>query len=146
MFKKALIAFMAAVVVTLSSPIVAVYLEKTNDISFAQDTGLDSGSFMFDLSTVTHEGITGTTRQKFSRGGINYIFERVITFMAATIGGMSVLFMSIGGLMIMTSFGNDGQISKGKTFIKYSLIGLAFSLGAYVIVTAVQLLIASIYA
>ena len=107
---------------------------------------LEEGGFTFDLSSITHEDITGSSRQRWIRGGINYVFERVISVLAATIGGMSVLVMSYGGLLILSSAGNENMYQKGLNYIKYSLIGLAFALGAYIIVTAVQLLIKSIYA
>ena len=115
----------------------------------AQDVpgeGLDEPGFMFDLSVITHEDITGSSRQKWIRGGINYIFERIVGVMAATIGGLSVLVMSYGGFLILSSAGNENQSQKGKSYIKYALIGLVFTLCAYLLVSAVQLLIRSIYA
>jgi len=107
---------------------------------------LDDPDFMFDLTTITHEKIAGSTRQSWIRQGINYIFERIVGVLAATIGGLSVLMMSYGGFLILSSAGNENMSTKGKNYIKYSLIGLAFALGAYIMVNAVQLLIRSIYA
>lgn len=107
---------------------------------------LDDSGFMFDLTPITHESIAGSTRQGWIRQGINYIFERIVNVLAATIGGLSVLMMSYGGFLILSSAGNENQSQQGKNYIKYSIIGLAFALGAYVLVNAVQLLIRSIYA
>lgn len=107
---------------------------------------LDDPDFMFDLSTITHEKIASSTRQSWIRGGINYIFERIINVMAATIGGLAVLMMSYGGFLVLSSAGSETQSQQGKNYIKYSLIGLAFALGSYIMVNAVQLLIRSIYA
>jgi hypothetical protein len=107
--------------------------------------GLDEGGFMFDLSVITHEDITGGSRQHWIREGINYIFERIIGVMAATIGGLSVLVMSYGGFRILASRGDDNEVTKGKAYIKYSIMGLVFALGAYLLVSAVQILIRSIY-
>ena len=107
---------------------------------------LDDSGFMFDLTPITYEKIAGSTRQGWIRQGINYIFERIVTVLAATIGGLSVLMMSYGGFLILSSAGNENQSQQGKNYIKYSIIGLAFALGAYVLVNAVQLLIRSIYA
>lgn len=106
---------------------------------------IDSGAFMFDLTNVTHQSIEGTVRQGWIRGGINYFFERIIGFLAAVIGSLAVLMLSVGGFMMLSSGGDETRYEKGKNYAKYSLIGLAVTLMAYVLVTLVQLLITSIY-
>jgi len=107
---------------------------------------IDSTSFMFDLSGITHEGIEGSTRQGWIRKGINYFFERIIGFMAAIIGGLSVLMLTLGGFLMLASAGNENMHTQGKNMAKFSVIGLAVVLSAYILVTLVQLLITSIYA
>lgn len=144
MFKKFLLMIFAALTVLVVAPIAMHHFEAVR-AQEATSGELDSAGFMFDLSSITHEKITGSTKQSFIREGINYFFERIITFMAATIGGLAVLFMSIGGFLVLTSAGDQNQLDKGKNFIEYSAIGLVFALGAYVIVTGVQLLIQNIY-
>lgn len=106
---------------------------------------LDSEYFTFDVGVVTDDAITGSVTQRWIRGGANYFFGRVIGLMAGVIGGLSVLMMTYGGFLILTSAGSD-QYDKGVDYIKYSAIGLAVVLSAYIIVNAVQLLIQSIYA
>jgi hypothetical protein len=106
---------------------------------------IDSGNFMFDLSPITHEAIEGSTRQSWIRQGINYFFERAIGFMAAVIGGLSVLMLSIGGFLMLSSGGSEQRYEQGKTIAKFALVGLAVTLSAYIMVTLVQLLISSIY-
>jgi hypothetical protein len=145
MFKKFLLMVFAALVVLVVAPIAMQRFEHAAAQDAATSGELDSAGFMFDLGSITHEKITGGTKQSFIRKGINYFFERIITFMAATIGGLAVLFMSIGGFLVLTSAGDQNQLDKGKNFIQYSAMGLVFALGAYVIVNAVQLLIANIY-
>lgn len=115
------------------------------DVGTAPSGALDSGGFQFDLGVVTHEDIEGSVRQNWLRRGINYFFERVITAMAALIGTFAVLMMVIGGFMVLISAGNENLYNKGINYVKYSLVGLAVALGAYIIVTTVQLLIQSIW-
>ncbi len=142
MFKKILITLV--LVIGLQAMPVA-FLSGSPAVYAQGDGDLDSTSFMFDLNALTHDGIEGTTRQSWIRGGINYFFERIIGFMAAIIGSLAVLMLSIGGFMMLSSGGNENMYNKGKGFAKYSLIGLAVTLLAYVMVTLVQLLISSIY-
>lgn len=106
---------------------------------------IDAETFMFDLGAITHESIEGTTRQSWIRQGINYFFERIIGFMAAVIGSLSVLMLMVGGFMMLASGGNESMHTKGVGYAKYALIGLAVTLCAYILVTLVQLLISSIY-
>ena len=143
--KKILLIIVLAFSFVLGS---AVITDSTPTV-IAQDVpgeGLDEAGFMFDLSVITHEDIVGSTRQSWIRRGINYVFERIIGVLAATIGGLSVLVMSYGGFLILSSAGSETQSQKGKTYIKYALIGLVFTLCAYLLVSGVQLLIRSIYA
>lgn len=112
----------------------------------APEGSLESENFMFDLSSITHEGIEGSTRQGWIRRGINYFFERIIGFMATVIGSLAVLMMSIGGFrMIISRGGDEAQYTQGKQMVLYSLIGLGVTLMAYIMVSLVQLLIVSIY-
>lgn len=143
MFKKLLIALVVVIGLQSLPPVVFMYAPAT----FAQGPGetLDDSTFMFDLNVITHEGIEGSTRQSWIRGGINYFFERIIGFLAAIIGSLAVLMLSIGGFMMLSSGGDENMYNKGKGFAKYSLIGLTVTLLAYVLVTLVQLLISSIY-
>lgn len=106
---------------------------------------LDDPTFMFDLSSITHEGIEGSVRQGWIRSGINYFLERIIGFLAAIIGSLSVLVLVIGGFLMLSSAGNETQYEKGKNLSKYALIGLVLTLSAYILVMLVQLLIRSIY-
>jgi len=147
MIKKLFLAILIAFsfqIGALSLPVYAA-LDPSTKNSTTPASDLRSGDFMFDLQTVTHEGIKGSSQQNWIRRGINYLFERAISIMATVIGSLAVLMMSAGGFKILYSGGNETEIGKGKNMIMYSLIGVAAALGAYVMVTAVQLLIKSIW-
>lgn len=106
---------------------------------------LDSGGFMFSLTPIVNQNIEGSVKQSWIRQGINYFFENVIGFMAAVIGTLCVLMMSLGGFLMIISGGNEVRYEQGKNYVIYSLIGLGVTLSAYILVTLVQLLIRSIY-
>lgn len=107
---------------------------------------IDSGGFMYNLDSITHPGIETTVRQGWIRRGVNYFFENIIGFMAAVIGTLAILMISVGGFLMLSSAGNEQMYEQGKNYVKFALIGLAFTLSAYLLVTLVQLLIQSIYA
>jgi len=149
MLKRILIALAVAILLQTGS---GLFLE-TPIPAYAEDPAapapgesLDSPTFMFDLSSITHKGIQGSTRQSWIRRGINYFFERIIGFMATVIGSLAVLVLTYGGFMILTAGGEDDRIQKGKQYAYGSLIGLGITLMAYIMVTLVQLLVVSIYA
>ena len=149
MYKRILLTAVIAFSILLGSAVIAGYTETgCFNTALAQDTSpggaLDEPSFMFDLSVITNEDIAGGERQNWIRKGINYIFERVIGILTASIGGISILMMSYGGFIMITSAGGP-MYDKGKTIVKYSLLGLTVALLAYILVTAVQILIKSIY-
>ena len=100
---------------------------------------------MFDLGTITPPGMESQERAGWISRGVNFIFERFITILAATVGSAAVLMMSVGGFMMLASAGRQDMYDKGKSYILKSVIGLAFVLGAYILVTTVQLIIKSIY-
>lgn len=152
MLKKILLIFTLSLAIFVGGFALIQYSDiQLVDTALAQTGDLESPDFMFSLSgsggghdtSIVHPDINP---QSWIRGGINYIFERVIGLMAAVIGGLSVLVMSYGGFMILSSAGDENQVTKGKGYIKYALIGLTATLGAYILVTAVQILIKSIYA
>ncbi len=113
-----------------------------SDGALAQAEDLKSEDFMFNLGTITHGDIQ---EQNWIRKGINYLFERAITIMAATVGSVAVLMMSVGGFLMLASAGRQEMYDKGKSLIWKAVIGIIFVLGAYILVTTIQLLIKSIY-
>ncbi len=52
-------------------------------------------------------------------------------------GGVSLVFLIIGGVRMATSYGNEEAIQKAKDQIKWALIGLGIALLSYTIVNAV---------
>lgn len=128
------------------------FISFTPEPAMAQGTSpipgqnIDSAGFMMTLDPITYPGIEGSTRQSWIRKGVDYFLERIVGFMAAIIGTLAVLMISIGGFMMLSSAGNDTMYESGKNYVKFSLIGLLFTLTAYILVTAVQLLVQSIYA
>lgn len=151
MFKKsAFTIFSAIILLGLTAPLqLAVFAQDTpsSTITVPVDTttsdNLNSPDFMFDVGIITHEDID---TQGWIRGGINFVFERLIGIMAGTIGSVAVLIMVLGGFRMIIYAGNSDEFEKAKAMLTKAAIGLVLVLGAYIMVTAVQLLIKGIYA
>lgn len=67
----------------------------------------------------------------------SFIVE-IINFLALTIGSFSFLAVVVGGFILLTSHGNETQVTKGKDVIKYAIIGLVVTLSSYFITAFVQ--------
>ena len=63
---------------------------------------------------------------------------RIMRFLSLTIAAFAALGIALGGLFMIASAGNEGAVSKGRTLLYFSTIGLAITLCAYLIVTLVQ--------
>jgi len=50
------------------------------------------------------------------------------------IGGVSLLFIIIGGYTILTSQGNAGQVNVGKSYIFYAIAGLVLAIFGYLFI------------
>jgi hypothetical protein len=71
-------------------------------------------------------------------GGILNFMGLLIDFMAKLAGTVAFFALVVGGIMMIIGGGNDELLNKSKAILKYSIIGLALSFGAYVIVTFVR--------
>jgi hypothetical protein len=73
-----------------------------------------------------------------SPGGVTGLVEKIITFFIVTAGIIAVLGISVGGVMMMVSMGDETVLQNGKNAIYYSVIGLVVILLAYIMVSSVQ--------
>lgn len=63
---------------------------------------------------------------------------QIINFLVLTIGSFSFLAVIFGGITLLTSHGNETQVTKGKEILKYAITGLVVTLSAYFITAFVQ--------
>lgn len=62
--------------------------------------------------------------------GIFCILVRIISILLLAAGGVSLLFLIIGGLRYMASGGDEKAITTAKSAITYAVLGLLITLGA----------------
>ena len=65
----------------------------------------------------------------------------IIDFLIKVIGTVCVVFIIVGGVLMMSSQGDDSRIQKGKTIITQAIIGLVIAFGSYILVSFVQSII-----
>jgi hypothetical protein len=63
------------------------------------------------------------------------IFARVAGGLSFITGSLALLFVVIGGYMILTAAGSNERYSTGKNMIVYAIIGLLVTVGSYTILT-----------
>lgn len=73
---------------------------------------------------------------------LNYVQNRLLPGITAMIigitGGLSLLFVIISGIQLLTSYGDSGAAEKAKKTLTYALIGVVVSGLSYAIVAIVS--------
>ncbi|MDP2696157.1 MAG: hypothetical protein Q8O87_02815 [bacterium] len=69
-----------------------------------------------------------------------FLIKVVIEFMQIIIIPIAVAFIVYGGIVIMTAGGSGDKVTQGRKIITAAIIGVAISLGAYLLVTALNFL------
>lgn len=71
-----------------------------------------------------------------------FIGEEFLPSLTQTIialaGGFAFLFIIIGGIQILTAYGNDEKIGNAKKTITYAIVGLLISILSYAIVSIIS--------
>ena len=62
------------------------------------------------------------------------ILETALNFLLSIVGLIAIIMLVVGGMMYMLAAGDEKRMETGKTIVTYSLIGIAVSLAALVIV------------
>ena len=64
------------------------------------------------------------------------VFVNVSVFILGISGSLTLLFFVYGGMLWITSGGNENQVRKGKDILAGTVIGLVIIFGAYAAITA----------
>lgn len=79
-----------------------------------------------------------------SQDEVGTLFQGVLQFFMAIVGGLALLAIMIGGGMIMLGGTDETMLEKGKDILKFTAIGVAIVLFAVTITTLVQTLFYSV--
>ena len=78
---------------------------------------------------------SGVPEENFFRNVFLPDLTRTVITLA---GGLAFLFIIVGGIQILTAYGNDEQVTAGKKTITYAIVGLVIAILSYAIVAIIS--------
>ena len=97
---------------------------------------LAAPSFLQEILTIlganNTNGVTPATAMS-----IKDIVMGVLKFLLSIVGILGIIGLVVGGIMYMTSYGEEDRMEKGKKILVASIIGIVIALGALVIVNQI---------
>lgn len=94
--------------------------------------GIAAPSFLKEISSIL--GWKSTDSSMSGALTLSQIAMNVLNFLLGIFGTLAIIMLLIGGIMYLTSAGDDDRIQTGKKIFKYSVIGIVLALASLVIV------------
>ena len=69
------------------------------------------------------------------------ILLRLVNFLLAIVGTISLIMMVIGGIWFFMGSGDEDKVIRGKQFVKYSIIGITVALSGVIIIRQISVII-----
>ena len=107
------------------------YVDVTYEFNVSRYLQVPEGQTYLDKTTNTD------TEVSLQRGVI-YFLVTGIEFATKIIAAFALLFIIVGGIVLMISSGNSSLQQKGKRLVLYAVLGLVIAFLSLIIVTAVQ--------
>jgi len=119
-------------------------LEQCNDALIAIDAAFDIGEELAKTHPAIREFVLGCAIKtgRISFAMIPYFIQRIINFLLALVGLVSVLAIVIGGYFYVFG-GLTDQKEKGKNYLKRAIMGLALASLSWIIVSVIISLVTS---
>lgn len=95
--------------------------------------GIAAPSFLKEIGTIL--GWQGVNNSDVSGAlTLSAIAMNVLNFLLGILGVLAMVMLVIGGMMYLTSAGDEDRIDKGKKIFTYSLIGIVVAMSSLVVV------------
>jgi len=121
----------ATTTTNIPAPVEAGSVVNGTGSSGLQATGGNGGGGAVDPFTATFNTTTLDTLS------LQQLVEIFVTYAFIIAGGLSALFIFIGGISFILSGGNDEKIKQAVNTIRYSIIGLIITILSFTFVTIV---------
>ncbi len=66
------------------------------------------------------------------------LLPNITSIIVSVTGGISLVFVIIGGIMLLTSYGDPDKAKKGQATVMYALVGIVLSVLSYAIVAIIS--------
>lgn len=84
-----------------------------------------------NIATIKLPGVGSEQGGKALQESVLPTFTNIVI---STTGGLALLFVIIGGIQMLTAFGNEDKVGQGKKTLTWALVGLVISILSYAIV------------
>ncbi len=93
-------------------------------------------SFLRELSIILNWGPAATGLPPGVGTSLTFlqILQKALDFLLSIVGIVAIIMLVVGGIMYLTSAGDEDRIDTGKSIVKYAMIGIGVALGALVLV------------
>lgn len=104
---------------------------------------LAAPTFLKEIREILGGGQTGGSAEAWVSNAltIKQIALNILKLLLSLVGILGIIAMVVGGGMLLTAYGEERRIDKGKAFIKYAIIGIVVSISALIVVREVASLL-----
>lgn len=97
--------------------------------------GIAAPSFLKEISGIL--GWTGPSAAVSAAPTLLEIIQNVLNFLLSLVGVLAIVMLVWGGVMYLTSAGDEKRADTAKSIVKFSIIGIAVALASLVLVTQI---------
>lgn len=97
--------------------------------------GIAAPSFLKEISSIL--GWTSTSTTVTAAPTLLEIIQNVLNFLLSLVGVLAIVMLVWGGIMYLTSAGDEKRADTAKAIVKWAIIGIAVALASLVLVTQV---------
>lgn len=97
---------------------------------------------MFKMAYANEAGAIVISVKPTSTSDFAQIVENVLLWMLSVAGFLAMLTFIVGGIMYMTSSGDEQKVGNAKKIIKWTIIGLTLILASYAIIVVIDVIFA----
>jgi hypothetical protein len=100
--------------------------------------GIAAPSFLKEIYTIMGGGTDVDTSLLDESLTLTQIALNFLDFLLAIVGVLALIMLIVGGIMYLTSAGDDKRIETAKKIVTYAIIGIAVALASLVIVRQIS--------
>lgn len=103
--------------------------------------GIAAPSFLKEIYTIFGGNGSEVDTSQLAGPTLTQIAMNFLNFLLSIVGILALIMLIIGGIMYLTSAGDEDRIKSAKKIVTYSIIGIAVSLASLVIVKQIAVLL-----